>query len=113
MSHGFNRILALALVLLVVGCKDKPQNDQTELQVEVAPAESVSSIGPPVTRVEAVSDRYHGIDVEDPYRWLENWDNQEVKDWSEGQNAYARSLLAALPERPAVHARITEILKSL
>jgi prolyl oligopeptidase len=112
MSHGFNRILALSLVLLIVGCKDKPQNDQTEVPVEVEPAELVSSIGPPVTRIEAVSDRYHGIDVEDPYRWLENWDNQEVKDWSEGQNAYARSLLAALPERPAVHARITEILKS-
>jgi prolyl oligopeptidase len=76
------------------------------------PAESESGIRPPVARVETVSDQYHGIDVEDPYRWLETWDNQEVKNWSEGQNAYARSLLAALPGRPAVHARITEILKS-
>jgi prolyl oligopeptidase len=65
-----------------------------------------------VARVEAVTDSYHGTTVADPYRWLEDWDDQEVKDWSEGQNAHARGVLTALPERPAVHERVTEILKS-
>jgi prolyl oligopeptidase len=66
----------------------------------------------PVARAEAVTDSHHGTTVADPYRWLEDWEDQDVKDWSEGQNAYARGILAALPERPAVHQRITEILKS-
>jgi prolyl oligopeptidase len=112
MSKVFTHSLTIALVLVTVGCNDKSSNDQIEADVVAVPAESVSVLRPPVARVETVSDQYHGIDVEDPYRWLETWDNQEVKDWSEEQNAYARSLLAALPERPAVHARITEILKS-
>jgi prolyl oligopeptidase len=112
MSHVPARTLAIAMVFLIVACNDRPSNDQTEAPVDAVPAETESDLHPPAARIEVVRDQYHGIDVEDPYRWLEKWENQEVKTWSEGQNAYARSLLAALPERPAVHARITEILKS-
>ncbi len=112
MSNFFARTSAIALVLLIVACSDRTSNDQSEAQVDPVPAKTESGLQPPVARIEVVRDQYHGIDVEDPYRWLESWESQEVKDWSEGQNAYARSLLAALPERPAVHARITEILKA-
>ena len=67
---------------------------------------------PPATRVEMVQDEMHGTSVEDPYRWLEDWDDAAVKAWSDGQNAYARSVLGDLPERPVVRARIEEILTS-
>ena len=87
MSNVFTRSLMIALALLTVGCNDRTSSDQTEADVEAVPAESESVIRPPIARVETVSDQYHGIEVKDPYRWLETWDNQEVKDWSEGQNA--------------------------
>jgi prolyl oligopeptidase len=77
-----------------------------------APGGEGDASSPPVARVEAVTDRYHGIDVVDPYRWLENGEDPEVQAWSDGQNAHARGVLAALPERPAVRQRIAELLKS-
>ena len=54
--------------------------------------------GPPPTKKEPVTDTYHGVAVTDDYRWLEDWNNKDVKAWSEAQNAYAR-------ERPRPPAR--------
>lgn len=86
---------------------ESPEPDN-EAVAEVAPDKTKA----PVARVETVEDDYFDTTVVDPYRWLEDWEDPEVKDWSEGQNTYARGILAALPERPAVHDRLTEILKS-
>ena len=73
---------------------------------------AVPAAGPPAARIEVVEDVYHGVTVSDPYRWLENWEDPRVREWSEQQNAYTRGVLNGLPERAAVHARITEILKA-
>jgi len=37
--------------------------------------------GAPATRVAVARDVYHGVTVEDPYRWLEDGANQEVRTW--------------------------------
>ncbi|MCS7466501.1 hypothetical protein NZK35_07585 [Stieleria sp. ICT_E10.1] len=52
---------------------------------------------PPATRTSPTVDTYHGIDVADDYRWLEDWNDAEVQRWSEDQNAYAREFLDGLP----------------
>lgn len=53
----------------------------------------------------------HGIDVHDPYRWLEDGDSEDVAGWSAAQNARTRAVLDTLPSRPALHARLTELLQ--
>ena len=53
---------------------------------------------PPETPKSPVVDEYHGVKVSDDYRWLEDWDTQKVKSWSEAQNVHARSVLDALPK---------------
>jgi protease II len=37
---------------------------------------------PPATPKRPMTDEYGAIKVTDDYRWLENWDNPEVKQWS-------------------------------
>lgn len=73
-----------------------------------APAASAASAAP-VARKEPVTDEYHGVQVVDDYRWLEEWSNPDVKAWSDGQNAHARAVLDALPHADDIRARLTEL----
>ena len=102
----YRSIALVAVGLILAACTEVPQ----ETQPSAARPADISA--PPVARVEAVQDTYHGTIVADPYRWLENADDADVQVWSTGQNDYARTALEGLPERPAVHARIDEVLKT-
>ena len=64
----------------------------------------------PETRREIIIDTYHGTQVEDPYRWLEDWSSGEVKNWSGSQNAAARKVLDVLPHRDAIAARVEAVM---
>lgn len=53
----------------------------------------------------------HGVEVADPYRWLEDGDDAEVQAWARAQDARTREVLDALASRPRWHARLLELLK--
>ena len=59
-----------------------------------------------------VSDTYHGITVVDDYRWLEDDASAEVKRWASEQNAATRRYLDGIAQRPAIAARVGELLRS-
>ncbi len=65
---------------------------------------------PAARRVDQV-DEYHGVKVSDPYRWLEAdvRESDEVAAWVKEQNDVARKFLDAIPERPAIVKRLTEL----
>ncbi len=65
---------------------------------------------PPKTKTVKVVDVIHGIKIADPYRWLEK-DNQEVQEWLERQNAYARLFLDKIPEREIIKKRFNKLFK--
>ncbi len=73
----------------------------------VVPAPAVD--GPPVAKRVLAKSSYHGVEVSEHYRWLENWDNPEVKAWAEGQNAYAQRYLDARPQFASIRERVAEI----
>ncbi len=52
---------------------------------------------PPRAPRRPVVETHHGVEVQDPYRWLEDSQSPEVKAWSEAQAAAARTWLDALP----------------
>jgi len=55
-------------------------------------------------------DVLHGVRVADPYRWLEDENSAEVQSWMATQNDRAHGMLAALPERKAIAARLKDLM---
>lgn len=67
----------------------------------------------PSTRRVDVADEYHGTRVADPYRWLEDTGDPEVRAWVAAQNALADRHLADDPLRRRLVARMLELRSSL
>jgi len=63
----------------------------------------------PETNRADQSDDYHGVVVQDPYRWLEDVDSEATKAWVQSQNAVTFDLLRKIPQREAIRQRLTEL----
>lgn len=70
---------------------------------------SQAQINYPVTKTVKQSDVYHGVTVEDPYRWLEDDHSGETKVWVEQQNEVTNTYLATIPYRQKIKDRLTEL----
>jgi prolyl oligopeptidase len=64
----------------------------------------------PPSRKQDLTEKIHGVEVSDPYRWLEDATSAEVKDWTEKQNTYTKSVLDKLPGRQKIHDRLEALL---
>jgi len=58
-----------------------------------------------------VKEVLHGVEVVDPYRWLEDQNAPETRAWIDAQNAYTNSLLGRLPGREQLKQRLAALLK--
>lgn len=65
---------------------------------------------PPATPIEPVTDLLHGVEVTDPYRWLEDQNSPRTRKWIEEQTAYTREYLDALSARDHIRKRVEELL---
>ncbi|HEV2698234.1 MAG TPA: prolyl oligopeptidase family serine peptidase, partial [Terriglobales bacterium] len=66
--------------------------------------------GAPVAPVKPVEEQVQGHKIVDPYRWLEDANSAETKQWVSVQDAYTRSMLDPLPGREQMHKRLTELM---
>ncbi len=75
----------------------------------------------PPTTVEPVQETLHGVELVDPYRWLEGSDAPEleepspaldarVAEWTESQNSHTRDVLDNLVGRNQIEQRLKELL---
>jgi prolyl oligopeptidase len=64
----------------------------------------------PDSRSTDVVEILHGETIADPYRWLEDGDAPETREWTERQNALTESYLAAVPAREQIRRRLDELL---
>src|SRR5687768_388823 len=66
---------------------------------------------PPPAKVDIFREVIHGVEIVDPYRWLEDQDSPETRAWIDAQNKYTHSLLDGLPSRPLIQNRLSELLR--
>jgi prolyl oligopeptidase len=80
---------------------------------EPANAGAKSTIAPryiyPPTRRTDFKDTFFGVEVDDPYRWLEDGKAPDVVAWMKAQDEFARAELHKLPGRDAMVARLREL----
>lgn len=62
----------------------------------------------PSSRTVQQVDDYHGVLVADPYRWLEDFNSEEVKDWVNAQNTFTERFLEN-PYRKAIKENLEKI----
>ena len=67
---------------------------------------------PPVAPVKVVTDEYFNIKVADPYRYMEDLSNPDVKEWFKDQDTYTRSVISRIPGRAALLARLEQLDQS-
>jgi prolyl oligopeptidase len=61
---------------------------------------------PETAAKKPVTDSYHGVQVRDDYRWLEDVESPAVLQWVRKQNEHARAVLDGLPARAALRKRL-------
>ena len=74
----------------------------------LAPIEFAAVTLDPQTPKKPVSTKYQDVTVEDPYQWLEQDNDPQVKAWSDAQNQRTRQYLDRLPDRAAIEKQLTE-----
>jgi prolyl oligopeptidase len=65
----------------------------------------------PPSKIDPIFDCIHGIQVTDPYRWLEQQDAPQTRKWIEDQTAYTRAYFEAVPERERIGTRVEKLLQ--
>ena len=63
----------------------------------------------PISRQDDIIDVYHGVEVRDLYRWLENPDSEETQAWIKAQNKLTFDYLANIATRKSLNQRLTEL----
>jgi len=90
-------ILAAAALAALASCQDKKQATQQ------------MTITYPTTATVDHIDTYHGTDVPDPYRWLEDDRSEETGEWVKAQNKVTNGYLGQIRFRESVKNRLTEL----
>lgn len=98
-----NLLLPLAGLTLLVSCGDSK-----------SPEATLSSLKPievkyPVTKKDSTKDLYFGVEIPDPYRWLENDTSNDTKNWVIAQNVVTANYLEQIPFRSAIRKRYEEL----
>ncbi|MEL7377639.1 MAG: S9 family peptidase, partial [Bacteroidota bacterium] len=98
-------ITLLVLSLLVTACEQDATTNETSA-VNYANIE----VNYPTTEKQDVVDNYHGTDVVDSYRWLEDDRSEETGAWVAAQNEATFGYLEQIPFREQMERRLTELV---
>lgn len=63
----------------------------------------------PTTNKQDLVEDYHGVQVADPYRWLEDPNSEETQAWVQSQNQVTFGYLQQIPAREKLQHRLTQL----
>lgn len=89
-------ILLAPIAGLLLGCNQQPEKTAIPLNY-------------PVTKKVDTTDTYFGVDVPDPYRWLEDDQSEETKAWVKAENKVTFGYLDSIPYRNQLKERLSAI----
>ncbi len=89
-------ILPALLTLVFVGCKEEPKK------------EVISMTYPQTKKVDTV-DTYFGVEINDPYRWLEDDRSEETAAWVKAENDVTFDYLNKIPFREELKKRLSAL----
>ena len=114
------RVLPGSLVVALFACEGAPPAAPPRGPVTPAsvPAPSATAASVPAVKklpypavdVRPKTTRYFGTEVTAGYEWLEDSSDPAVQKLTAAQNALTRSVLDGLRGRPAIEARVRELL---
>ena len=77
----------------------------------VVRAQETKLLQPPKTRTDDIKELIQGVEIADPYRWLEDQQSPETRAWIDAQNKYSQAHLGSWPGRAALKRRLTELIR--
>tara|TARA_B100000949_G_scaffold158593_1_gene139619 strand:+ start:1363 stop:3525 length:2163 start_codon:yes stop_codon:yes gene_type:complete len=89
-------IVPAILILAFVGCKEEPKKE-------------VISVTYPQTKKVDTVDIYFGVEVKDPYRWLEDDRSEETAEWVKAENEVTYGYLEKIPFREELKQRLSDL----
>lgn len=99
------RILFIGLVFAVAQASAQAPPAGSDARVAQS-TRSAAAPGYPPTRRTTVVDIFHGVEVHDPYRWMEDLRTPELAAWIAAQNALSAPRLASTPAYADARARM-------
>jgi prolyl oligopeptidase len=107
-----NRPLCSTIVLFLASFCLSSVTAAVAVQGPKAPGDEPAATTPPKADVEAVTETIHGVEITDPYRWLEDQNSPKTRAWIDAENAYTDSVLLRIPGRAALKEKVTALLKT-
>ena len=96
MKNLYISILALSTIIMLASCDNRKAGSQ--------------KVDYPETRKCDTVDRYFGVAVPDPYRWLEDDYSEETANWVKAQNAVTQKYLSQIPYREKMKKHLLDIM---
>lgn len=91
------KIVPAILILALIGCQEKPQKEKEKLTVTYPDTKKVDTV-----------DTYFGVEVKDPYRWLEDDRSEETAEWVKAENEVTFGYLNNIPFREDLKKRLSD-----
>ncbi len=89
-------LIPTLLLLTLLSCKEEPKKEKLTVNY------------PQTKKVDTV-DTYFGVEVKDPYRWLEDDRSPETGDWVKAENEVTYGYLEQIPYRDELKNRLSDL----